>query len=167
MRSGELADAITGAGERGKRGKNTRLGSPPYLHTVGVNPQLAPSAGSDADIVRVTAIQRAYTTAADRDEVPQFHREFKLAAVALFQCDRGPAHSTGNKPVLSDPRESECLGQDSDLLVPPPRPDRYDGRLGRVGETGLDVAKHCNGLTKTVCSRGRHRQFAERAGASR
>ena len=67
-----------------------------------------------------------------QQEVSEFSRSLKLLAkelevpvVAVAQLNRGPEQRTGNKPQMSDLRESGSLEQDADIIMLLHRPEYY------------------------------------------
>ena len=91
-----------------------------------------------------------------QQEVSEFSRSLKLLAkeldipvVAVAQLNRGPEQRTGNKPQMSDLRESGSLEQDADIIMLLHRPEYYNSDE-RAGEADIIVAKHRNGQTRTI-----------------
>ena len=91
-----------------------------------------------------------------QQEVSEFSRSLKLLAkeleipvIAVAQLNRGPEQRTGNKPQMSDLRESGSLEQDADIIVLLHRPEYYNNEE-RPGEADIIVAKHRNGQTRTI-----------------
>lgn len=91
-----------------------------------------------------------------QQEVSEFSRSLKLLAkeleipvVAVAQLNRGPEQRTGNKPLMSDLRESGSLEQDADIIMLLHRPEYYQPEE-RPGEADIIVAKHRNGQTKVI-----------------
>lgn len=89
-------------------------------------------------------------------EVSEFSRSLKLLAkeldipvIAVAQLNRGPEQRTGNKPQMSDLRESGSLEQDADIIMLLHRPEYYQPEE-RPGEADIIVAKHRNGSTRTI-----------------
>ena len=91
-----------------------------------------------------------------QQEVSEFSRSLKLLAkelevpvVAVAQLNRGPEQRTGNRPQMSDLRESGSLEQDADIIMLLHRPEYYQPEE-RAGEADIIVAKHRNGQTRTI-----------------
>lgn len=91
-----------------------------------------------------------------QQEVSEFSRSLKLLAkeleipvIAVAQLNRGPEQRTGNKPQMSDLRESGSLEQDADIIMLLHRPEYYQEEE-RPGEADIIVAKHRNGQTRTI-----------------
>ena len=91
-----------------------------------------------------------------QQEVSEFSRALKLLAkeievpvIAVAQLNRGPEQRTGNKPQMSDLRESGSLEQDADVIMLLHRPSQYAPEE-RPGEADIIVAKHRNGETRTI-----------------
>lgn len=91
-----------------------------------------------------------------QQEVSEFSRSLKLLAkeleipvIAVAQLNRGPEQRTGNKPQMSDLRESGSLEQDADIIMLLHRPEYYTPEE-RPGEADIIVAKHRNGQTRTI-----------------
>ena len=91
-----------------------------------------------------------------QQEVSEFSRSLKLLAkeleipvIAVAQLNRGPEQRTGNKPQMSDLRESGSLEQDADIIMLLHRPEYYQPE-DRPGEADIIVAKHRNGQTRVI-----------------
>ncbi|RAX24673.1 MULTISPECIES: replicative DNA helicase [Actinomyces] len=91
-----------------------------------------------------------------QQEVSEFSRSLKLLAkeldipvIAVAQLNRGPEQRTGNRPQMSDLRESGSLEQDADVIMLLHRPEYYQEEE-RPGEADIIVAKHRNGQTRTI-----------------
>lgn len=72
-------------------------------------------------------------------------RELKVPVIAISQLSRAVEQRGGNKPQLSDLRESGSIEQDADVVMFLSRedPENQENYL-------LDIAKHRNGPLKTV-----------------
>lgn len=79
-------------------------------------------------------------------------RELNVPVVALSQLSRAvEARSTnGNRPMLSDLRESGAIEQDADVVMFIYREDYYNRDTERKNISEVIVAKHRNGPTGTV-----------------
>lgn len=84
-------------------------------------------------------------------------RELEVPVIALSQLSRATEQRTGNRPQLSDLRESGAIEQDADLVMFLYREDYYLMQQGKLdeaaaveGNTDLIVAKHRNGPTGLV-----------------
>lgn len=91
------------------------------------------------------------------DEVGQLTRELKILAkemncpvICLSQLSRAPANRTGNKPQLSDLRESGAIEQDADMVVFLHRDEYYKPDTERKGLLDVIVAKARNGKLGTA-----------------
>lgn len=92
-------------------------------------------------------------------EVSEISRSLKIAAkelnvpiLCLSQLSRAVEGRKGNKPVLSDLRESGAIEQDADIVMFIHNPDMYlqdDGAI-KQGIVDLILAKHRNGALDTV-----------------
>ncbi len=92
-------------------------------------------------------------------EVSDISRNLKVAAkelnvpiLCLSQLSRAVEGRKGNKPVLSDLRESGAIEQDADIVMFIHNPDMYiqdDGAI-KQGIVDLILAKHRNGALDTV-----------------
>lgn len=92
-------------------------------------------------------------------EVSEISRSLKIAAkelnvpiLCLSQLSRAVEGRKGNKPVLSDLRESGAIEQDADIVMFIHNPDMYlmdDGAV-KQGIVDLIIAKHRNGALDTV-----------------
>lgn len=92
-------------------------------------------------------------------EVSDISRNLKIAAkelnvpiLCLSQLSRAVEGRKGNKPVLSDLRESGAIEQDADIVMFIHNPDMYlteDGAI-KQGIVDLIVAKHRNGALDTI-----------------
>lgn len=92
-------------------------------------------------------------------EVSEISRNLKIAAkelnvpiLCLSQLSRAVEGRKGNRPVLSDLRESGAIEQDADIVMFIHNPDMYltdEGAL-KQGIVDLIVAKHRNGALDTI-----------------
>ncbi|MGN1208208.1 MAG: replicative DNA helicase [Christensenellales bacterium] len=92
-------------------------------------------------------------------EVSEISRSLKIAAkelnvpiLCLSQLSRAVEGRKGNKPVLSDLRESGAIEQDADIVMFIHNPDMYlqdDGAI-KQGIVDLILAKHRNGALDTI-----------------
>jgi replicative DNA helicase len=73
-------------------------------------------------------------------------REQKLPVIALAQLNRSVESRQGNKPRMSDLRESGGIEQDADAVMLIHRPDYYN-KEERPGEADIILAKNRNGET--------------------
>lgn len=81
-------------------------------------------------------------------------KELNIPVLAMSQLSRAVEGRTGNKPQLSDLRESGAIEQDADIVVFIYRPEYYhidnDDRGSTIGMADLIVAKHRSGGTGEV-----------------
>lgn len=85
-------------------------------------------------------------------------RELNLPVICLSQLNRGPEDRTGNKPRMSDLRESGSLEQDADLVMLLHREDYYhngdtewlEANAEKIGVAELILTKQRNGPTGMV-----------------
>jgi replicative DNA helicase len=111
--------------------------------------QLMSSSGrSESRVQEVSQISRGLKALA---------RELEVPVVALSQLSRATEQRTGNRPQLSDLRESGAIEQDADVVMFLFREDYYLVQQGKAeeardkeGQTELIVAKQRNGPTGTV-----------------
>ena len=92
-------------------------------------------------------------------EVSEISRNLKIAAkelnvpiICLSQLSRAVEGRKGNRPMLSDLRESGAIEQDADIVMFIHNPDKYleDDNAIKQGIVELIVAKHRNGPQGTV-----------------
>lgn len=75
-------------------------------------------------------------------------RELGVPVIACSQLNRAVERREGNRPRLSDLRESGAIEQDADMVVFLHRPDYYEedpGSSGPISETEVIIAKQRNG----------------------
>lgn len=109
----------------------------------------APGAARESRQVEVSSISR---------QVKALARELKLPVVCLSQLNRASEQREGNRPRMSDLRESGSIEQDADVIVLLHREDYYhtqdsDWALenpDKMGIAELIVAKQRNGPTGIV-----------------
>ena len=77
-------------------------------------------------------------------------RELHVPVLAGAQLSRGVEQRTGQKPLLSDLRESGSIEQDSDVVMFLHHPDSWDEDPQRQHVTEVVVSKHRNGKTGSV-----------------
>lgn len=92
-----------------------------------------------------------------QQEIAEISRSLKVLAkeldvpiIALSQLSRATTSRTGNKPQLSDLRESGAIEQDADIVMFIHRPGYYDDTVENKDLAELIVAKHRNGPTETI-----------------
>jgi len=76
-------------------------------------------------------------------------RELEVPVIAVSQLSRAVEAREGNRPRLSDLRESGSIEQDADVVMLLYREDYYN-RDQQTGEAELNVAKQRNGPTKPI-----------------
>ena len=79
-------------------------------------------------------------------------KELRIPVVALAQLNRGPEDRSGNRPRMSDLRESGAIEQDADLVVflyKERSPEEKKAELG-AGAVEVIVGKNRNGPTDRV-----------------
>jgi replicative DNA helicase len=109
----------------------------------------APGAARESRQVEVSAISRG---------VKALARELNVPVVCLSQLNRASEQREGNRPRMSDLRESGSIEQDADVIMLLHREDYYHvarPRLGdenpdKVGVAELIIAKQRNGPTGVV-----------------
>ena len=77
-------------------------------------------------------------------------RELDVPVVALSQLSRAVATRAGNRPLLSDLRESGSIEQDADIVMFIHREDKFDENSDKKNLAELIVAKHRNGPVSSV-----------------
>ncbi len=78
-------------------------------------------------------------------------KELKLPVVAVSQLSRAVESREGNRPKLSDLRESGAIEQDADVVMLLYRGDYYQPDKSRhTGIAELNIAKQRNGPTDTI-----------------
>ncbi len=99
---------------------------------------------------------RQQETASISNSIKAMAKELKLPVLVLSQLSRAPEQGgrDGNKPRLSDLRDSGAIEQDADVVLLLQRPSYYNKELeAGSGEDTLavvDIAKHRNGPTGEV-----------------
>jgi replicative DNA helicase len=99
---------------------------------------------------------RQQETASISNSIKAMAKELKLPVLVLSQLSRAPEQGgrDGNKPRLSDLRDSGAIEQDADVVLLLQRPSYYNKELeAGSGEDTLavvDIAKHRNGPTAEV-----------------
>lgn len=92
-------------------------------------------------------------------EVSEISRSLKIAAkelnvpiLCLSQLSRAVEGRKGNKPMLSDLRESGAIEQDADIVMFIHNPDKYleDDNAIKQGIVDLIIAKHRSGALDTI-----------------
>ncbi len=77
-------------------------------------------------------------------------KELNCTVLALCQLSRQPGTRKGNRPILSDLRDSGSIEQDADIVTLLYRDDYYDPDTEKKGVTEVIIAKHRNGPVGTV-----------------
>ena len=102
-------------------------------------------------------MQSGKRTDSRQQEIADISRSLKILAkelnvpiIALSQLSRATTSRTGNKPQLSDLRESGAIEQDADIVMFIHRPGYYDETVENKDLAELIVAKHRNGPTETI-----------------
>ena len=81
-------------------------------------------------------------------------KELNIPVLAMSQLSRAVENRVGNKPQLSDLRESGAIEQDADIVMFIYRPEYYniteDDHGSTIGMADLLIAKHRSGSTGEV-----------------
>lgn len=80
----------------------------------------------------------------------QLARELDLPVIALSQLNRDVEKRAGNRPMLSDLRDSGSIEQDADRILMLYREDYYDEDSDRPGLTDVYIRKNRQGPTGSV-----------------
>jgi replicative DNA helicase len=92
-------------------------------------------------------------------------KEFKIPVLALAQLNREADRREGNRPVISDLRDSGSIEMDADLIMMLYREDYYQKDDPSVaGNTEIIIGKNRNGRTGTAKLRfiAEHNRFEDR-----
>lgn len=77
-------------------------------------------------------------------------RELNVPVLTAAQLSRAVEQRSGQKPMLSDLRESGSIEQDSDVVMFLHHPDNWDEEPQKKSITEIVIAKHRNGPTGSV-----------------
>ena len=77
-------------------------------------------------------------------------RELNVPVLAAAQLSRAVEQRSGQRPMLSDLRESGSLEQDSDVVMFLHHPDEWNDQPDKKNVTEIMVAKHRNGHTDSI-----------------
>jgi replicative DNA helicase len=77
-------------------------------------------------------------------------RELNVPVMALSQLSRAVEQRPGNRPQLSDLRESGSIEQDADIVMFIYREEQYDRESQRKNIADIIVAKHRNGPLRDI-----------------
>jgi replicative DNA helicase len=77
-------------------------------------------------------------------------RELNVPVLALSQLSRAVESRPGNKPQLSDLRDSGSIEQDADVVMFIYRAEMYDKETAPKNVAEVIVAKHRNGPTGDI-----------------
>jgi replicative DNA helicase len=103
--------------------------------------QLMQGRASDNRVQEVSEISRALKGLA---------RELNVPVLALSQLSRAVESRPGNKPQLSDLRDSGSIEQDADVVMFIYRAEMYDKETAPKNVAEVIVAKHRNGPTGDI-----------------
>ena len=120
----------------------------------------APGAARESRQVEVSAISR---------QVKALARELKLPVVCLSQLNRASEQREGNRPRMSDLRESGSIEQDADVVMFVYRDEYYNPEdTESAGIAEVILSKHRNGATgsEKLAFQKRYAKFAALAAAA-
>src|SRR5439155_16317539 len=109
----------------------------------------APGQARESRQVEVSAISR---------NIKALARELNVPVICLSQLNRASEQREGNRPRMSDPRESGSIEQDADVVILLHREEYFHigneqwimDNSDKIGTAELIIAKQRNGPTGTV-----------------
>jgi replicative DNA helicase len=112
----------------------------------------------DLGLVIVDYLQKVHAKSESRErevavissQLKSLAKELEIPVICLAQLNRNPEGREGNKPQLSDLRESGSIEQDADVVMLLYREDYYDRQTDQKNTCDIIVAKNRTGPTNDV-----------------
>jgi replicative DNA helicase len=112
----------------------------------------------DLGLVVIDYLQKVHAKSESRErevsvissQLKSLAKELDVPVICLAQLNRNPEGREGNKPQLSDLRESGSIEQDADVVMLLYREDYYNRETDQKGTCDIIIGKNRTGPTDTV-----------------